>query len=179
MSEPDAPRRRWRAELAEAQLSGLAAAKPTVFDADALNLLAADQGALPNDAIITPHPGEAARLLGSEVSAVQADRPAAALELANRYRCIAVLKGAGSLIAAPDGRLAACAISEPALASGGTGDVLTGLISALLAQGLAPFDAACTGVLAHACAGRHAGAEGARGTLAGDVVAQLRGVLNP
>jgi NAD(P)H-hydrate epimerase len=90
-----------------------------------------------------------------------------------------VLKGAGSVIAAPDGSLAVCAISEPALASGGTGDVLTGLIAALLAQGLAPFDAACTGVLAHACAGRRAGAEGARGTLAGDVVAQLRSVLNP
>ena len=110
---------------------------------------------------------------------MQADRPAAALELANRYRCIAVLKGAGTVVAALDGRLAVCALAEPALASGGTGDVLTGLIAALVAQGLESFDAACTGVLAHACAGRRAGAEGARGALAGDVVAQLRAVLNP
>jgi NAD(P)H-hydrate epimerase len=166
----------WSRELLDAALRS---GRKLVLDADALNLIATRPGALPNESLITPHPGEAARLLGCGTARVQADRPAAAQELAARYAAVAVLKGAGTVIAAPDGRLAVCAIAEPALASGGTGDVLTGVAAALRAQGLDAFDAACAAVLAHAEAGRRVARGGARGALAGDVIEGLRAVLNP
>ncbi|WAJ36985.1 NAD(P)H-hydrate dehydratase [Pseudomonas sp. GOM7] len=149
---------------------------PQVWDADALNLLAAGQVTAPRQIVLTPHPGEAARLLGLDTAAVQADRPSAAHALAQRYSAVVVLKGAGSLIAAPDGRLALCDRGHPAMAGAGLGDVLTGLIAALLAQGMVAFDAACLAVWLHACAGEALALQG-RGLAAGDLPATIRLLL--
>ncbi|MCB1641894.1 MAG: NAD(P)H-hydrate dehydratase [Xanthomonadales bacterium] len=152
---------------------------PLVLDADALNLLAAEPRQLPSGSVITPHPGEAGRLLGCSTAEINADRYRAAAALAERWDCVAVLKGAGSLIAAAGHTKRVCPYGNPGMASGGSGDVLAGLIGALLAQGLPPFEAASVGVLAHALAGDAAAAEGQRGMLASDLLAQLRPTLNP
>ena len=162
---------------ARSLLSAVAACgKPQVWDADALNLLAAGAVQLPTAALLTPHPGEAARLLGIDTAALQADRRAAALELARRFDAVVVLKGAGSLIADPQGRLMLCDRGHPAMASAGLGDVLAGLLGALRAQGLAAFEAACLGVWLHARAGERLGAQG-RGLAAGDLIAVIREML--
>jgi hydroxyethylthiazole kinase-like uncharacterized protein yjeF len=158
----------------------LAAGLPCVIDADALNLLARDRIALPPHCVITPHPGEAARLLASSVAQVQLDRFATAQQLARDYTATAVLKGAGSVIATPDGALSLCPIAEPGMASGGMGDVLTGVIAALLAQGHAAIEAAQLGVLLHALAAQSAASRrGARGLLASDVIDALQAQANP
>lgn len=146
---------------------------PQVWDADALNLLADNGIEAPDDGLLTPHPGEAARLLQCTTAEVQADRPRAARELARRYRCTVILKGAGSLIAAADGRLALCSRGHPAMASAGLGDVLAGVAGALLAQGLASFEAACLAVWLHAVAGERNGELG-RGLAAADLIASIR-----
>ncbi len=150
---------------------------PLVVDADALNLLAGEPRTLPN-AVLTPHPGEAARLLATDVAKVQSDRFAGARELAKRYGAIVVLKGAGSLVAAPDGQVAACPWGNAGMATGGMGDVLTGVIAALLAQGLSAWDAACTGVALHARAGDLAAGDAPRGLVASDLFAPLRELVN-
>jgi NAD(P)H-hydrate epimerase len=153
--------------------------RPLVVDADALGLLAADP-ICREDWVLTPHPGEAARLLGCSTAEVQADRPAAVARLVQRYGGVAVLKGAGSLIAATGTRPpAVCSEGNPGMASGGMGDVLTGLIAGLMAQGHAPVDAAELAVCLHAAAGDRAAASGQRGLLAGDLFPQLRELLNP
>ncbi|MBF3024388.1 NAD(P)H-hydrate dehydratase, partial [Pseudomonas aeruginosa] len=150
---------------------------PQVWDADALNLLALEPvGAGPQTWILTPHPGEAARLLGRSTAEVQADRPAAALELARRYQAVVVLKGAGSLIAAPDGRLAVCSQGHPAMAGAGLGDVLSGITGALLAQRVEALEAACLAVWLHAAAGQRLGAQG-RGLAATDLIPTVRQLL--
>lgn len=149
---------------------------PQVWDADALNLLAEERVSLPKDCVITPHPGEAARLLGMSTLQVQADRPAAAHALSKKYTAVVVLKGAGSLIAHPDGRLALCHQGHPAMATAGLGDVLAGLIGALLAQGMEPFDAACLAVWLHANAGEQQGKLG-RGLAASDLIPAIRQLL--
>jgi len=149
---------------------------PQVWDADALNLLAEARVSLPQGCVITPHPGEAARLLGIGTADVQADRPAAALALSKKYTAVVVLKGAGSLIAHPDGRLALCHQGHPAMATAGLGDVLAGLLGALLAQGMAPFDAACLAVWLHANAGEQQGISG-RGLAASDLIPAIRQLL--
>ncbi|WP_248745292.1 NAD(P)H-hydrate dehydratase [Pseudomonas sp. MWU12-2037] len=149
---------------------------PQVWDADALNLLATGSFTLPADSVITPHPGEAARLLGISTAAVQADRPAAALRLARRYQAVCVLKGAGSLIAAPDGRLSICERGHPAMATAGLGDVLSGLLGALRAQGLPAYDATCLAVWLHASAGEQSGKNG-RGLAASDLIPVIRQLL--
>ncbi|UVO17601.1 NAD(P)H-hydrate dehydratase [Stutzerimonas stutzeri] len=149
---------------------------PQLWDADALNLLAAGGVQLPTGCVITPHPGETARLLQCTVAEVQGDRPVAARELARRYACVVLLKGAGTLIAAPDGRLALCDRGHPAMASAGLGDVLAGLIGALLAQDLTPFDAACLGAWLHAAAGERLGEHG-RGLAAADLIPVIRQLL--
>jgi len=146
---------------------------PQVWDADALNLLAETDVEAPVDGLLTPHPGEAARLLHCTIAEVQADRPKAARELASRYGCTVVLKGAGSLIAAADGRLALCSHGHPAMASAGLGDVLAGVAGALLAQGLASFEAACLAVWLHAVAGERNGELG-RGLAAADLIPAIR-----
>lgn len=151
-------------------------AVPQVWDADALNLLAAGAVELPANCLITPHPGEAARLLQCSVAEVQADRPAAARALAERYRCAALLKGAGTLVASPDGRLALCDRGHPAMASAGLGDVLAGVAGALLAQGLSAFDAGCLAAWLHAAAGERLGRRG-RGLAASDLIPMIRQLL--
>ena len=152
------------------------AALPQVWDADALNLLAEERATLPRDCVITPHPGEAARLLGISTAEVQADRPAAAHALSKKYTAVVVLKGAGSLVAHPDGRLALCHQGHPAMATAGLGDVLAGLVGALLAQGMTAFDAACLGVWLHANAGAQQGKFG-RGLAASDLIPVIRQLL--
>jgi NAD(P)H-hydrate epimerase len=150
---------------------------PFVVDADALNLLAREPRAL-HSAVLTPHPGEAARLLGCDTAAVQRDRFAAARALANRYESVVVLKGAGSLIADPAGQVRVCSWGNAGMASGGMGDVLTGVIAALLAQGLSPWDAACAGVALHARAGDRAAGDAPRGLVASDLFEPLRELVN-
>lgn len=149
--------------------------RPLVVDADALNLLA-EAPTRRERWILTPHPGEAARLLDTGVADIQADRFAAASRLAERFDAVVVLKGHGSLIADTDGTVALCPCGNPAMATAGMGDALTGLIAALLGQGLTPFDAACCGVLAHALAGDRA-ARGRRQILASDLINQLPAIL--
>ena len=158
--------------------AAIAAGKPAVLDADALNLLARERIALPARAVITPHPGEAARLLGITAQAVNADRFAAVRALAQRFGAIAVLKGAGTLVARPDDAVAVCPWGNPGMASGGMGDVLTGVIAGLLAQGLEPWDATRCGVALHALAGDAAARTGQAGTLAADLFAPLRALRN-
>jgi NAD(P)H-hydrate epimerase len=149
---------------------------PAVWDADALNFLA-DRPGRSDHRVITPHPGEAARLLASETAAVQADRPAALAALVSRYGGTAVLKGAGSLSSADVPYL--CTAGNPGMGSAGMGDVLTGVIAGLMAQGLAPELAAAVGVEAHARAGDRAAAIGERGLIASDLMGELRRVVNP
>ncbi|WP_223447603.1 MULTISPECIES: NAD(P)H-hydrate dehydratase [Pseudomonas] len=149
---------------------------PQVWDADALNMLAEDRVSLPKSCVLTPHPGEAARLLGMSTAQVQADRPAAAHALSKKYTAVVVLKGAGSLIAHPDGRLALCHQGHPAMATAGLGDVLAGLVGALLAQGMEAFDAACLAVWLHANAGEQQGKSG-RGLAASDLIPAIRQLL--
>ncbi|MBC3271508.1 NAD(P)H-hydrate dehydratase [Pseudomonas sp. SWRI81] len=166
-----------QASWARALLSAAAnAALPQVWDADALNLLARGFVQLPKECVITPHPGEAARLLQIGTAEVQADRPAAALALSKQYSAVVVLKGSGSLIAHPDGRLALCHQGHPAMATAGLGDVLAGLIGALLAQGMDAFDAACLAVWLHANAGLQQGKFG-RGLAASDLIPAIRQLL--
>ena len=150
--------------------------RPQVWDADALNQLAQGFVSLPPGCVITPHPGEAARLLGISTKEVQADRPAAARALADKFNAVCVLKGTGSLIADVEGRLALCDRGHPAMATGGLGDVLAGLIGALMAQKMNPFDAACLGVWLHASAGEQIGKMG-RGLAAKDVIPAIRQLL--
>lgn len=156
----------------------LASARPLVVDADALNLLAQDPHALP-DAILTPHPGEAARLLECSTADIQADRPGSAQRLAERFHAVVVLKGAGTLVAAPAQRPRLIAAGNPGMAVGGMGDLLTGIIASLRAQGMAAFDAAAAGALLHALAGDAAAAGGARGLLPTDLLVPLRRLANP
>jgi NAD(P)H-hydrate epimerase len=159
-------------------LTALDANKPLVLDADGLNLLAREPRRFSAPTVLTPHPGEAARLLGVSTRAVEQDRFAAVRELASRHAAVVVLKGAGSLIADPDGRLDVCPWGNPGMASGGMGDLLTGIVAALLAQGCDAWQAACLGVGLHARAGDHAACRGERGLLASDLLAPLRALGN-
>lgn len=155
-------------------LTTLDSGKPLVLDADGLNLLAREPHRFTAPAVLTPHPGEAARLLGKTIADIQFDRYAAARALAQRYGAVVVLKGAGSLIANPDGRIDVCIWGNPGMASGGMGDLLTGVIAALLAQGCSAWDAARIGVGLHARAGDMAARHGERGLLASDLLDPLR-----
>ncbi|WP_426663279.1 NAD(P)H-hydrate dehydratase [Rhodanobacter aciditrophus] len=159
-------------------LTALDSGKPLVLDADGLNLLAREPRRFTQAAVLTPHPGEAARLLDSTVAEVEADRFAAARTLAARCRAVVVLKGAGSLIAAPDGRLDVCPWGNPGMATGGMGDLLTGVVAALLAQGCDAWQAACLGAGLHARAGDCAARRGERGLVASDLLAPLRALGN-
>jgi NAD(P)H-hydrate epimerase len=156
----------------------LATGKPLVLDADALNLIAGEDHALA-DAILTPHPGEAARLLGVETADVQRDRFAAAQAIAERYQAVTVLKGAGTIVAAPAQRPYVLGAGNPGMAVGGMGDVLTGVILALRASGLCSFDAAAAGALLHSLAGDAAAKAGERGLLPSDLFQHLRRLVNP
>ncbi|MDG4596092.1 MAG: NAD(P)H-hydrate dehydratase [Candidatus Contendobacter sp.] len=160
--------------------AALARDRPLVVDADALNLLAVEP-VFRDDWILTPHAGEAAHLLKMTPVQVEADRFAAVEDLALRFGGVALLKGAGSLIASKaDGLVALCHAGNPGMASGGMGDVLTGVIAALRAQGLSPFAAAKAGAYLHGRAGDLAArASGERGLLATDLLPFLRQLANP
>lgn len=154
--------------------------KPLVVDADALNRLALAARPMPDDAVLTPHPGEAARLLGITTQQVQADRHAAARALSDRYGCVIVLKGAGTIVTSPQHTPYVVMAGNPGMAVGGMGDVLTGSIAALRAQGLSAFEAASCAALLHASAGDAAAREGGeRGLLPSDLFAHLRRLSNP
>ncbi|CAA6810536.1 MAG: NAD(P)HX epimerase / NAD(P)HX dehydratase [uncultured Thiotrichaceae bacterium] len=151
---------------------------PLVIDADALNLLAG-MNRRQDNWILTPHPAEAARLLVCSTANIEADRVKAARTLQQRFGGVCVLKGAGTLIASKQG-VAFCTSGNPGMASGGMGDVLTGIITALLAQGLDNMTAAHIGVQIHAEAADQAAMQGGeRGLLASDVIGQLRSQVNP
>ena len=164
----------WAQTLFAAALAG---GRRAVVDADALNLLAR-QPRKSGDWVLTPHPGEAARLLACSTSDIGADRYAAVAELQRGYGGVCVLKGAGSLIADGQG-VQVATTGNPGMASGGMGDVLAGTIGGLSAQGLSPGDAARLAVYVHGEAADRAAAEqGERGLLAGDLLPWLRRCLN-
>jgi NAD(P)H-hydrate epimerase len=155
---------------------------PLVVDADGLNAIA-DAGpggawAAPEQVVLTPHPGEMARLVGTKIQEVESNRLATAERAAHQFGCVVVLKGAGTIVATPDGRLWIGPAGTAALATGGTGDVLTGVITGMLAQGLSPVDAVVAGVYLHARAGERLAARvGDAGILAGDLLAELPHVI--
>ena len=151
---------------------------PSVWDADALNLLA-EAPAKSERRIITPHPGEAGRLVGEDTAVVQGDRRAALAALQEKYGGVVVLKGTNTLVTSKKKVPWLCTAGNPGMASPGMGDVLTGIIAALLAQGLGKEASAVVGVEAHARAGDRAARAGERGTIASDLIAELRRVMNP
>lgn len=150
---------------------------PLLIDADGLNLLAQidDWSELvPTNTILTPHPGEMSRLTGMAIDQVNADRIGIATEKAREWKCVVVLKGAFTIIAGPDGQATVLPFAVDALATAGTGDVLSGLIVGLLAQGVAPYEAAVAGGYVHGLAGRIAGDNASsRSVIAGDVLAAI------
>ena len=152
------------------------APQPKVLDADALNLLA-QVPAKREDWVLTPHPGEAARLLATEVWQIEQDRVQTIRQLQKQYGGVVVLKGAGTLVASAGG-IAFCPAGNPGMASGGMGDTLTGAIAGLLAQGLSLAAAAEVGVWVHAVAADLAARKGERGMLASDLIAHLQQAVN-
>ncbi len=172
---PGLSRNRDTAGLVQDILPGLKS--PVILDADALNNLGKHPKALARlskRAIVTPHPGEMARLTGKDVAEIQADRALAARAFAQRHESIVVLKGAGTVVANPQGNTYINETGNSAMASGGMGDVLTGLIAALVGQRLSLYDAACLGVYLHGLAGDLAAKElGAIGLIASDVAAKI------
>ena len=155
----------------------LAGPQPLILDADALNLLAQKPLARGNW-ILTPHPGEAARLLNCSVADIESDRFHAIRELQKKYRGVIVLKGAGTLVIGENERIYVCGDGNPGMASGGMGDVLTGVIAGLKAQGMDPLQAAQVGVCLHGAAGDAAAIEGERGLLASDLYPHIRSLVN-
>ncbi|RME98727.1 MAG: NAD(P)H-hydrate dehydratase, partial [Chloroflexi bacterium] len=150
---------------------------PLILDADALNILA-DRPAwwqsVPSQSILTPHPGEMARLMKSTTSAVQAARLEVAAEMAAQWQQVVLLKGAHTVVAAPDGRVRVLPFANSAMAKGGSGDVLAGAIVGLRAQGMASFDAAVAGAYLHGLAGELAREQvGVTSVVAGDLVSLL------
>lgn len=166
----------WANDLLDAVLES---ELPLVVDADGLNLLARKQVKYSNW-VLTPHPAEAARLLQCETSDIQSDRFTAVTEIASQYGGAVVLKGNGSLIAENGNEaIYCCRQGNPGMASAGMGDVLTGVIAALLAQGLSLSEAARIGVYIHANAADSASADGQRGTCATDLLPAIRHWVNP
>jgi len=165
----------WARELLE---TALASGKRLVVDADALNLLARSPWHS-DDWVLTPHPGEASRLLGTTAAAIQADRLGSLRSLVDRFGGTVVLKGACSLVTGPSGRAWVCTDGNPGMATAGMGDVLTGTIAGLAAQGLGLEQAAIAGVWVHASAGDLAAGKGQRGLIASDLMEALRACVNP
>lgn len=172
---PGLGRSAWASSALNAVLD---AGKPVVMDADALNLLAEQGLAAREDWILTPHPGEAGRLLGVSAQDVQADRLGALERLLARYHGTVVLKGAGTLVGARGQIPGVCERGNPGMATAGTGDVLTGTIAGIFAQCHDPWAAARVGVLVHAMAGDAAARAGERGVLASDLTRELHHCVN-
>ena len=153
--------------------------KPMLWDADALNLLAINPDKRHNR-VLTPHPGEAARLLNCSVAEIESDRLLSAQRLVKRYAGVVVLKGAGTVVASADGECGIIDAGNAGMGSGGMGDVLSGIIGALLGQKFSLYDAACAGCVAHgAAADLRAARYGQRGMLATDLFSTLLRVVNP
>ncbi|RRZ88453.1 bifunctional ADP-dependent NAD(P)H-hydrate dehydratase/NAD(P)H-hydrate epimerase [Erwinia sp. 198] len=153
--------------------------KPMLWDADALNLLAI-AGDKRQNRVITPHPGEAARLLNVKTSEIESDRLLAARNLAKRYGGVVVLKGAGTLIASETGEMAIADVGNAGMATGGMGDVLSGIIGSLSGQKLSLYEAACAGCVAHGAAAEAVSQRlGTRGMLATDLFSELYLFVNP
>jgi len=176
-----------RADAAKKMLrAALEASVPLVLDADALNLIAASRSLAARLAkraaptLMTPHPAEAARLLGEETKQVQADRVASARMIAQRSHSYVVLKGNGSVVAAPDGRFWINTSGNPGMASAGMGDALSGMIAALIAQGAEPLQALLAGVHLHGAAADElvAAGTGPTGITASEVIDSARTLLN-
>jgi hydroxyethylthiazole kinase-like uncharacterized protein yjeF len=165
-----------KADEEEEEVEGITL-PPLVVDADGLNLLSKTDTwwrQLPAETILTPHPGEMSRLIGCETKEVQADRIGCATEMAARWGHVVVLKGAHTLVAAPDGRVTVLPFANPAMATAGSGDVLAGAIVGMRAQGLAAFEAALVGAYLHGLAGELArDALGDAGVVAGDLMGML------
>ncbi len=155
----------------------LARAETLVIDADALNLLA-EINVTRDDWILTPHPGEAGRLLGRETMQIQADRLAALSGLAEKFGGTVVLKGSGTLVSGQNGVPWLCTAGNPGMAAPGMGDALTGIVAALRGQGLSREMAAVIGVQVHSEAGDAAARTGERGLLATDLIAEIRRCVN-
>ncbi len=169
----------WSEQLLRVVLSSQ---KKLVVDADALNLIASGQAldSHNDNWIITPHPGEAARLLQQTTAQVQRDRFDAVRQLQRCYGGVAVLKGAGSLVCGPElTDMAVCSSGNPGMASGGMGDVLSGVLGGLIAQGFGLYQAAQLGVSLHAAAADRVAQSGQRGMLATDLLPHLRNLVNP
>ena len=151
--------------------------KPIVIDADGLNALAGNVGLLKktkSKVVITPHPGEMSRLVGISTNEVQKDRKAIALKVAKEYNLTVVLKGYHSVVADPSGKVYINTTGNPGMATGGTGDVLTGMIASFIGQGLSTFDAARLGVYLHGMAGDLAAKDiGEVSLVAGDILRYL------
>ena len=161
--------------------------KPMVLDADALNMLSQGTGkselSTLNNFILTPHPGEAARLLDCSTREVQEDREAAARKLQDDFGGVVILKGSGTLICADHAgrqQVEQCAHGNPGMASGGMGDVLSGVLGGLLAQGFTARDSARLGTCIHShAADIHASIHGERGMLASDLLDPIHTLVNP
>lgn len=151
--------------------------RAVVADADALNAIAREPGwreQVSRPMIVTPHPGEMSRLLGRPIAEIQAERLAVAQDAAKRWNAVVVLKGAHTVVAAPDGRAAISPHANALLATAGTGDVLAGAIAGLVAQRMSPFEAAAAATYVHGVAAEEAGVDlGDRGLLAGDLLPAL------
>ena len=149
--------------------------KPLVVDADGLNCLASEKDTRDNW-ILTPHPGEGKRLLGKDC---QVDRISSVRELSRRYRATMVLKGPGTLISNSEGDVSLCPYGNPGMAAGGMGDILSGVIGALVAQGVTNYDSAKLGVVLHSFAADEIAREqGKIGLLATDLLLEIRRLLN-
>jgi NAD(P)H-hydrate epimerase len=158
-------------------------ARPMVVDADALSALVGHLDLLeqvPAPRVLTPHPGEMARMLGASIAQVQADRIETVRRFCSQYRVHLVLKGARSVLGAPDGKIFINPTGNPGMATGGSGDVLTGMIGAFLARRLEPLAALQAGCYLHGLAGDLAVADrGEEGLVAGDIIEAISAALNP
>ena len=176
---PGLGRSAWSQQIFDTVLAERPAGQPLIVDADALNLLAAlPQHRRCDEWILTPHPGEAGRLLAQTAAQVQADRLAALESLVANRGGIVVLKGAGTLVGAAGRQPALCERGNPGMAIPGMGDVLTGTIAGILAQCGDPWLSVRAAVMAHACAGDSLARAGERGLLAGEIVLELRNWVN-
>ncbi|MGM0400976.1 MAG: NAD(P)H-hydrate dehydratase [Chloroflexota bacterium] len=162
-------------EVSEPEVEKIFTPPPLVIDADALNLMA-DKGEwwkeIPTGSVITPHPGEMARLLHCEIGDIESDRIGTAVDTAENWGCTVVLKGAYTVVASPTGEATVIPFANPALATAGTGDVLAGAITGLMAQGLSGYEAAVCGAYIHGLAGEKQ-ACGNGGMMAGDLLPEL------
>lgn len=151
--------------------------KPLIVDADGLNILSENPQQQSNW-ILTPHPGEAARLLKTTSEVIQQDRISAVKKIQQQYGGTVILKGAGTLVLSDNGDIARCDAGNPGMATGGMGDVLSGVLGGLAAQGLSLSNSAKLGVLVHAMAGDLAAKKGERGMIAMDLMKYLRKLVN-